>query len=66
MLREDMSLPLTNPTMRPPESATTASSGSGTSHPESARMPTGSPGPRTRPGAALKNSSGRSATYTRS
>src|SRR5438309_982748 len=44
---------------------TRASSGSGTSHVESARTTTGSSGPATRRAVALKKSSGRSAEYTR-
>jgi hypothetical protein len=51
---------------RPPRLITSASSGSGTLHRASRRMHTGSPGPRTRQAAALKNSSGRSAEYTAS
>src|ERR671923_184427 len=45
--------------MRPRRSATTASSGSGTSQPESARTPIGWPGPLAVPGRALRNSAGR-------
>ena len=64
MLRLDMSLPTVRATSRPAASATSPSSGSGTSQPESWRMPTSWPGPRTRPGEALQNSSGRTASYT--
>ena len=43
-------------------SSTSASSGSGTSQPESARIRSGAPGGGTRYAGALRNSSGRSAS----
>jgi hypothetical protein len=61
-----MSLPMVYPATAPSALSTTASSGSGTSTVESARTDTGAPGPLTRQAADLKNSSGRSAAYTRS
>jgi hypothetical protein len=61
MDRELMSLHTVKPTISPCAFVTSASSGSGTSCPESARIPTGSPSVTTRQAAAFKNSSGRSA-----
>ena len=57
-----MSLPGTKPNSSPELLNTRPSSGSGTFHAESTRIPTGSPGPTTREAGALKNSSGRGAT----
>lgn len=65
MLRELTSLTIVYPTISPFALHTNANSGSGTSQAESSRTPIGSPGPRTRCPTLLKNSSGRSASYTR-
>src|SRR5690242_61266 len=59
MARALTSLPTVQPTSFSDGLRTIASSGSGTDHLESRRARIGSPGPATRPGVALKNSSGR-------
>ena len=66
MSRALTSLPIVKPTSFSAGLRTSASSGSGTDHRESVRTRIGSPGPTTRLGVALKNSSGRLAVYTRS
>jgi len=66
MSRELMSLPMVKPMMFPEELMTSASSGSGTFHRASVRIPTGSPGDTTLSGSDLKKISGRGASYTRS
>ena len=62
MSRELMSLPIVQPTMSPRAFITSASSGSGTFHRASPRMPTPSPGPTTFSATALKKISGRAAS----
>ncbi len=59
MSRALTSLPIVNPTSSSAGLKTRASSGSGTDQFESRRTRIGSPGPATRLGVALKNSSGR-------
>ena len=59
-----MSLPIVQPTICPRELSTSASSGSGTLHVASRRMPTASPVATTFSAIALKKISGRSASYT--
>lgn len=66
MSRELMSLPAVQPTSPPRELNTSTSSGSGTFHLASRRIPTLPPGPEAFGPSDLKNSSGRGASYTRS
>ena len=66
MSRELMSFPIVQPTIVPRELMTSASSGSGTLHVASRRIPTASPAGTTFSASALKKISGRSASYTRS
>jgi hypothetical protein len=65
MLRELTSSTTTYPAISPVRVSSRPSSGSGTLLAESARMAIGSPSVTTRQAGDLKNSSGRSARYTR-
>lgn len=66
MVRDDMSLPATNPAILPSAAMTRSSSGSAMFQSESARIATASPGPTARQPLDLKNNSGRAASHTRS